>query len=130
MSLVLTNMAKADSMAIASSSAYIHGNGSLLTQLDTNSASYFSTLDASNIGTFGWTYTNTTGSAIANFTMLAFLDADIERDLNTFFNEYGELVGLSLPPAAPGGSIAPSSWQIDEPVSYSVPSSAISRRAS
>ena len=109
------SLVMAGPIQIASSSAYIHGNGSLLTQLDGNSVGYFSTLDTNNVGTFGWTYTNSTASTIANFTMFGFLDADIDSDINTFFNEYGEFIDLSLPPGAPGGSVAVSSWQIDEP---------------
>ncbi len=100
---------------IASSAAYVHGNGALIVQLDSSASSYFSTLDSNNVGTFGWTFTNTTASTLSNTLFLAFLDADIDRDLNTFFNEYGEFIGLSLPPGAPGGAIGAFSWEIDEP---------------
>ena len=115
MGSLFSGAAYAASIGIASAASYIHGGGALITQLDTNSANYFSTLNANNLGTFGWSYTNSTGSTIANFTMFGFLDADIDSSINTFFNEYGNFIDLSLPPGAPGGSIAASSWQIDEP---------------
>lgn len=95
--------------------AYVHGSGTLVAQLGPASTGYFSTLDSNNLGSFGWSYTNTTGSSLSNVRLLGFVDADLDRDTNTFFNEYGVFHSLSLPPAAPAGAIAASSWQIDEP---------------
>src|SRR5262249_2277831 len=76
---------------------------------------FFSTLNSNNLGTFGWKITNNTSATLSNVSFFGFLDADIDRTANTFFNEYGTFVSLALPPGAPNGSIAPVSWQIDEP---------------
>lgn len=100
---------------ISDASAFVHANGALVTTYNQSSPTYFSTLNANNLGTFGWTFTNTTGSTLTNFSLFGFLDADIDRDLNTFFNEYGLFVDLSLPFGAPSGAIGATSWQIDEP---------------
>ena len=105
----------AGSIQVADVRAYIHANGALVTQLNVASTGFFSTLDPNNLGTLGWSFTNTTGSALLNVSFFGFLDADIDRNLNTFFNEYGVLVDLSLPASAPGGAIGATSWQIDEP---------------
>jgi hypothetical protein len=102
-------------IGIAQLGGYVHVNGSLQVQLDGSSSGFFSTLDANNFGTFGWSFTNVSSSALQNVLFLAFLDADIDRDVNTFFNEYGQFLGLALPPGAPLGAIAASSWEIDEP---------------
>lgn len=102
-------------IGVAQLGGYVHANGSLQTQLDGSSGAFFSTLDGNNLGTFGWTFANTTGNSLSNVLFLVFLDADIDRDLNTFFNEYGEFVSLALPPSAILGSIAATSWEIDEP---------------
>ena len=40
---------------------------------------------------------------------------EIDEPINTFFNEYGAFVSLALPPGAPAGATAASSWEIDEP---------------
>lgn len=112
---MLAGVAQGGPIGVAQLGGYVHANGSLQTQLDTSSGSFFSTLDADNLGSFGWTFTNTTGNALSNVLFLVFLDADIDRDLNTFFNEYGEFGNLGLPPSAVLGSIAASSWEIDEP---------------
>jgi hypothetical protein len=96
-------------------SGYLHADGALAQTVDTSSSSFTSTLDTSNLGSYGWTFTNTSGAAWNNVSFLAFLDAEIDRPLNTFFNEYGECVELSLPSFAPGGAIAATSWEIDEP---------------
>ncbi len=105
----------AGNIVIADASAYVHGNGGLIAQYGQASPTFFSNLNGNNLGTFGWTFTNTTGSTINDAKLFGFLDADINRDLNTFFNEYGFFLGLSLPATAPAGAIAASSWQIDEP---------------
>lgn len=93
----------------------VHDSSGLVAQLDDTSASFFSTLNANNLGTFGWTFTNTTGNALTNVRFFGFLDADIDEPLNTSANEFGAFVSLALPPGAPVGSIAASSWEIDEP---------------
>ena len=105
----------AGSIQIADAQAYIHADGVLVNQVGLGSTGYFSTLDLNNLGTFGWAFTNTTGSTLSNVNFFVFLDADLDRGVNTFFNEYGEFVDLSLPASAPGGAIGATSWQIDEP---------------
>lgn len=94
---------------------YVHDSSGLVVQQDASAGSYFSNLNADNEGTFGWSFTNTTAGTLYNVLLFGFLDADIDRDTNTFFNEYGQFIDLSLPPSAIAGSIAASSWQIDEP---------------
>lgn len=114
-SLLFATTSPGATIGIAQLGGYVHANGSLHAQLDGSAGSFFTTLDADNLGTFGWTFTNTSGTALSNLYFLVFLDADIDRDLNTFFNEYGEFGSLALPPSAILGSIAASSWEIDEP---------------
>lgn len=79
------------------------------------SAGAFSTFSPNGTGNFGWQFTNTTGAPLQNVRFIVFLDADVDRAANTFFNEFGELSSLSLPPGAPAGAIAATSWEIDEP---------------
>ena len=105
----------ASTIQIADARGYVHADGALVAQLGVASAGYASALDANNIGSFGWSFTNTTSLAMTNVYFFGFLDADIDRDLNTFFNEYGQFWSLSLPTGAPGGAIGAASWQIDEP---------------
>jgi len=113
--LATIGTAEAAMIAISDSSAFIHANGGLVTQFTQSSPTYFTTLDGANLGTFGWSYTNGTGASLTNVRVSGFLDADIDRDLNTFFNEYGLFLSLGLPSDAPAGAIAATSWQIDEP---------------
>jgi hypothetical protein len=114
-SLLLAGLAHAGPIGIAGLAGYFFSDATLIAQVDSGSLTYFSTLDPNNVGTFGWTFTNTSGSTLTNVSLFGFLDSDLDRDLNTFFNEYGTFIDLSQPPSAPAGSIAPSSWQIDEP---------------
>jgi len=102
-------------IAITEIGGFVHGNGGLIAQLDPASSGYFATLDGNNLGTFGWTFANTSGAVITDASVLVFLDADIDETTNTFFNEYGQFVSLVLPPGAPSGATAASSWEIDEP---------------
>ena len=95
--------------------AFVYADGGFVQQLTPGSATYTSNFDANGFGSFGWKFTNPTGAPLQNLRFVVFLDADIDRDINTFFNEYGSLVGLALPPGAPSGAIAASSWEIDEP---------------
>lgn len=53
-----------------------------------------------------YSFSNTTGVALDGLRFLVFLDAEIDGSTNTFFNEYGEMIGV----AGPGVS-----WEIDEP---------------
>lgn len=112
---LFVGLAHAEAIQFETLAAYVHAEGSLATQLGPASAGYFSAFDVNNLGSFGWSYTNTTGTSLLNVRLLGFVDADLDRDTNTFFNEYGIFHSLALPPAAPAGAIAGSSWQIDEP---------------
>lgn len=107
--------AHAAPIQIADSQAYVHADGALLEILDSSASGYTENFDGEGYGSYGWTYVNTTGSTLTDLTILVFLDADIDRDENTFFNEYGEFVALTLPPFAPVGTIAATAWEIDEP---------------
>ena len=64
------------------------GFSQILTLTSTGS---FSTFNPNGTGNFGWQFTNTTGAPLQNVRFIAFLDADIDRAANTFFNEFGEL---------------------------------------
>lgn len=113
--LFCSSMLYGGPIGFAEVGGFIQGNGGLIAQLDQSSTSYFTTLDANNLGTFGWMFRNTSGAPIANATFLVFLDADIDRSSDTYFNEYGQFVSLDLPPGSPSGAIRASSWEIDEP---------------
>jgi len=105
---------RAASITIADVRLFLHSDSGL-TQLDSTSPQYSSTNGPNGLSSFGWTFTNTTLSVINNLRPLIFLDADIDRNDNTFFNEYGTFLSLALPATAPPGAIAATSWQIDEP---------------
>jgi hypothetical protein len=68
-----------------------------------------------NLGSFSFSFTNNTGNLLNNATFTLFLDLDIDRDDNTFFNEYGDFISFFQPFNAPLNSIAFSAWEIDEP---------------
>ena len=116
--LISAALASGGVIGIAEQGGFLHIDGQPVTHFDRFSLSYFSTLGSENLGGFGWSYTNLTGAPQTDVRFLAFVDADLDRDINTFVNEYGALVNLSLPPGAPLGSVAASSWEIDEPGSY------------
>lgn len=100
---------------IAEVRGFLHDRSGLLLQVDQLSPSFFSTLNASNVGTFGWEYTNTSGSDLTSVRFFAFLDADLDRALNSASNEFGAFVSLALPPGTAGAPLAASTWEIDEP---------------
>jgi len=91
--------------------AYLMADGGISIPVSPSSQSF----TAAGFGTVGWEFTNTTGATLQNARFLVLLDADIDREINTFFNEYGVFAGLALPPNAPVGAIPASSWEIDEP---------------
>jgi hypothetical protein len=62
--------------------------------------------------TLAYTFTNNTGGILDDFRFISYLDAEIDEPENTFFNEYGEPLGL---PGAGPGDPDPDSWEIDEP---------------
>jgi hypothetical protein len=107
--------ASADPIQFVDQLLAVHGNGSLLLMEGVGSNTYFSTLDNDNLGSFGWTFKNTTGLTLSDVSVLAFLDAEIDSAINTFFNEFGAFVSLTLPGAAPSGAGGASTWEIDEP---------------
>jgi hypothetical protein len=113
--MFIASLAEGAPIAISQAGAFFHGNGVLISQLDGTSAGYFSTLDADNHGSFGWSITNTSGVPITNAAIFLFLDAELDSVLNTYFNEFGTFVSLTLPPSAPVGATAAGSWEIDEP---------------
>ena len=82
---------------------------------NTASAGYTSSLNAQNLGSFQFSWVNTTVAAIDDLTFTLFVDPDIDRDDNTYFNEYGAFQSFSLPILAPTAVIAFSDWEIDEP---------------
>lgn len=96
---------------------FLHYGGGTTPQASFNSSSpeFTSFLDAGNLGVFQFVWTNTTGAAIDNLTFTLFLDPDIDRDDNAFFNEYGEFLSALLPVGAPGGALVFDQWEIDEP---------------
>ena len=115
LSLLGAAIASAASIAIVEQRAFLHDATGLVAELDTSSSAYASTLNAENLGSYGWNFLNVGGSPRSNVRLLVFLDADLDRIQNTFVNEYGSFVSLDLPPAAPAGAIAASGWEIDEP---------------
>lgn len=59
-----------------------------------------------------YTFLNDTASTLNDVRFFSFLDAEIDAQINLFFNEYGEVVGT----AGSGASDAdPDLWEIDEP---------------
>jgi hypothetical protein len=103
------------SIQVADVRAFVHDSSGLIAQFDVTSNNYFTTLGSNNTGTFGWTFANAGGTTLHDVRFFAFLDADIDREVNTFFNEYGEFISLSPPPGSPPLAIAASSWEINEP---------------
>ncbi|MDR0246817.1 MAG: hypothetical protein LBI16_00225, partial [Burkholderiales bacterium] len=69
------------------------------------------TINADQNRTWVWTFRNTNATALTNLRITGFLDADLSAPVNTFFNEYGELIALF----APADHIAADKWEIGEP---------------
>jgi hypothetical protein len=115
--LILTVAAvlEAAPIQIADTRLFVHDSSGLVAELNSSSPSFFSTLDAFGEGTFGWLFTNNSGQVLPNVRLLAVLDADLDRDGNTFFNEYGEFLSLALAAGSPSGAVAAIGWEIDEP---------------
>jgi uncharacterized repeat protein (TIGR01451 family) len=90
-------------------------DGGFVRPMPAGSPDFTSAFDADGTGSFTWQFTNATGAALQNVRFVALLDADIDVGLNTFFNEVAGLAGLTLPPGAPPGAVAASSWEVDEP---------------
>lgn len=113
--IVAENTAKAGPINFVERRALLHDGVAVIADLNSGSPGFFFSLDQDGFGLFGWTFTNPRASALDNIWWFGFIDADIDRDSNTFFNEYGEFVSLTLPPGAPANAIPAASWQIDEP---------------
>lgn len=100
----------------ASIEAFLHANGSSTPLASfTIAQADVSQLSSNNLGSFSFSFTNNTGNLLNNATFTLFIDLDIDRDDNTFFNEYGDFVSFFQPFNAPLNSIAFSAWEIDEP---------------
>ncbi len=108
---------QATSIQFVSLEAFLHsaGNPTPIATFNNASPEFTSNLDANNLGSFTFSFTNNTTEIIPNASWTLFIDLDLDRDLNTFFNEYGEFISFLLPFNAPVNSIAFSSWEIDEP---------------
>lgn len=113
--LGISTQGRAGQIEIATVAGFPEDSTGLLNVYDPTVSNYFSTLDADNIGTFGWTYTNTGSVAQTDVSFFVFLDADIDRPTDTSLDDYGEVVSQSLPPGAPSDAIGWTSFQIDEP---------------
>ncbi|MGJ5813633.1 hypothetical protein [Paludibaculum fermentans] len=102
---------------LVSLEGFLHYQGSSTPQASftTSSPEFTSFLDSSSLGSFQFTWTNATASTIHNLTFTLFIDPDLDRDDNTFFNEYGEFVSSLLPALSPPGALGFSQWEIDEP---------------
>lgn len=58
---------------------------------------------------------NNTGGILNDVQFLSFLDAEIDEPINTFFNEFGEVIGnVGVGATDPD----PDSWEIDEPTGF------------
>ena len=115
LSLLGAALVSAASIVVVEQRAFLHDSVGLVAEFDKSSSSYSSTLNAENQGSYGWNFFNAGGESLSNVRLLVFLDADLNRDENSFVNEYGSFVSLDLPPNAPLGAIAASGWEIDEP---------------
>ncbi|MBL8178592.1 MAG: PEP-CTERM sorting domain-containing protein [Bryobacterales bacterium] len=117
LALLLAAGLPAATIQFVSIEGFLHYGGSTAPQAAFNSSSpeFTSFLDANNLGVFQFVWTNTTGIAIDNLTFTLFLDPDIDRDDNTYFNEYGEFLSNLLPILAPSGAFTFTDWEIDEP---------------
>ena len=111
----LTQAVQSGQVQNAELKGFVYADGGYVQALTSNSPGFSSNFNANGYGSFGWQFTNTAGSTLQNARFVVFLDADLDRDTTTFFNEYGSLVSLSLPPQAASNDIAPTGWEIDEP---------------
>jgi PEP-CTERM motif len=97
--------------------AFVHagGNPVPIQSLTSAGPGFVSLLNVNNLGDFQFYWTNLTGGPLSQVTFTIFLDADIDRDNNTYYNEFGEFVSNLLPILAPSGAIPFGAWEIDEP---------------
>jgi hypothetical protein len=59
-----------------------------------------------------YVFTNLSSGGFTNLRFSVLLDAEIDQELNTFFNESGAVIGT---PGNGAGDVSPDMWQIDEP---------------
>lgn len=107
-------LASGAAIQIETAQFVIHDGSGVAAEVNGSAATYFSQFELDGTGVFGWSFTNAR-AALVNLGLIVFVDAEIDRSLNTFFNEYGEFVGLALPPGAGVGAIRATGWEIDEP---------------
>lgn len=69
-------------------------------------------LDADNLGSVSWNFSNDTGGVLSDAWFFVFLDAEFDQAINTFFNEFG---GLASVIGTGAGDIYADAWEIDEP---------------
>jgi len=69
-------------------------------------------LDTDSDLVLAYTFRNDGAQDIEGSRFFSFLDAEIDEEINTFFNEYGAVAGT---PGAGSGDAEPDYWQIDEP---------------
>lgn len=74
--------------------------------------SFISNLDADNLGQVSWQFSNNTGSTLQDVSLFGYLDGEIDPDINSSFNEYGQYISVD---GAGAGDENPDSWEIDEP---------------
>ena len=110
--LTRLHAAQTGQVQVAETKAFLFADGGYAQQV---TADFSANFDANGYGAFGWQFTNTSAATLQNARLVVLLDADLDRDLNTFFNESGALVNLNLLPQAAPNDIAPSNWEIDEP---------------
>jgi hypothetical protein len=106
------SIAAVNQAQVAEVKAFLYADGGFFQPVATGFSSNF---DANGYGSFNWDFNNPSATALQNARLIVFLDADLDHATTTFFNEYGALVNLNLPPGAAPGDIAASSWEIDEP---------------
>jgi hypothetical protein len=59
-----------------------------------------------------YTFFNGTGEKLSDVLFFSFFDADIDEPINSYVNEFGEVIGS---PGAGATDADPDSWEIDEP---------------
>lgn len=59
-----------------------------------------------------YVFTNLSSGSFTNLRFSVLLDAEVDQEFNTFFNEFGTVIG-TLGNGA--GDVTPDMWQIDEP---------------
>jgi len=73
---------------------------------------FSNSLNLDNFGNVSWQVSNNSGSDLTDVSFFAFLDADIDDSINTYFNESGALVSVA---GAGASDTAADFWEIDEP---------------